>query len=170
MSVVAAMSAVMSPCETYRYRLERDFVQTGPTVAVFMVNPSWADAQIDDNTITRLVGFGKRLGWGKLIVGNVFAKRTEDVNQIGKQSQQVEDENLAHVTQIMRDAQIHIVAWGTLTKLPEYLREKWRLISETAKSEECNLQCFGTVQSGHPRHPGRISYDTPLRQWTEPTP
>ena len=169
MSIVAEMTAVISPCKQYRYRLERNFVQAGPTVAVFMVNPSWADAETDDNTITRLVGFGKRLEWGKLIVGNVFAKRTEDVNQLGHQSQEIESENLIHISQIIRDAQIHIVAWGALGKLPEYLRSKWKLISEIAESEECNLLCFGTVQDGHPRHPGRIGYDASLRPWIEPS-
>jgi hypothetical protein len=161
--------AIMSPCGQYRYRLERDFCRPGPTVGVFMVNPAWADANEDDNTITKLSGFGRRLGWGKMIIGNVFAKRTEDVNQIGNVSEGTASDNLAHVRQIFQDSEIHIAAWGTLTKLPHHLRESWKLITEAAKNEGHSFLCFGTTKDGHPRHPGQgLGYDTPLQPWREP--
>jgi hypothetical protein len=133
-----------------------------------MINPAWADAIIDDRTITKLIGFGKRRKWGKLIVGNVFAQRTQFVREIEEPSLEIENENLRHIKQIMSDAQVHIVAWGLLAKFPEQHREKWKLISETAKSGGFNLMCFGTNLDGHPTHPGRISYETSLEPWVEP--
>lgn len=51
------MSAIISPCGKYRYRLEREGPGEGAT-AIIMVNPSTADAENDDRTISKLRGFG----------------------------------------------------------------------------------------------------------------
>jgi putative transcriptional regulator len=46
------MSAILSPCSLYRYKLEREVNQTGKLViAYFGVNPSTADASNDDQTV-----------------------------------------------------------------------------------------------------------------------
>ena len=73
------MSAVLSPCGDYRYRLEREIaVPPGfrPTVLVIMINPSTADAVEDDHTIRKLKGFAAHYGWTRLMVGTLFAYRT----------------------------------------------------------------------------------------------
>ena len=49
------MSAVISECGLYRYRLERQTAGAGSTLVV-MVNPSTADAEQDDATIRKLKG------------------------------------------------------------------------------------------------------------------
>lgn len=71
------MTAIISACGRYRYRLERPGTGPGAT-AIIMVNPSTADAELDDATIRKLRGFGARNGWGRLIVGNLFAYRAPD--------------------------------------------------------------------------------------------
>ena len=78
------MSAVISPCGLYRYRLERDLggLIAGPTVAWIMVNPSTADATADDATIRKVLGFSRRLGAGRVIVGNLFAFRATDIKAL----------------------------------------------------------------------------------------
>src|SRR5882724_1884503 len=54
------MSAVISNCGLYRYRLDRMLRDDhGPTVAFVMVNPSTADATQDDATIRKCIGFAK---------------------------------------------------------------------------------------------------------------
>ena len=66
--------AIISPCGTYRYRLDRPDVFGDLNTAVIMVNPSTADATNDDATIRKLIGFRDRKAWGNLIVGNLFAR------------------------------------------------------------------------------------------------
>ena len=61
MNDLANSSAIISACGTYRYRLEREGRGDGAT-AVIMVNPSTADATLDDPTIRKLRGFGDRYG------------------------------------------------------------------------------------------------------------
>jgi len=69
------MTAAISSCGTYRYRLERHGLAGAGAVAWIMVNPSTADATNDDATIRKVIGFTERLGGGWAIVGNKFAFR-----------------------------------------------------------------------------------------------
>ena len=46
------------------------------TVSFIMLNPSRADAQINDPTITRCINFARSWGYGRLEVVNLFAYRT----------------------------------------------------------------------------------------------
>ena len=64
--------AIISPCGTYRYRLERPDVFGDFTTAIIMVNPSTADAENDDATIRKLKGFGARRECeGLILAGHV---------------------------------------------------------------------------------------------------
>ena len=74
-------SAIISACKTYRYRLERRFGD-GPTLMFVMVNPSTADAEQDDPTIRKCIGFAERASYGRIIVGNKFAFRATDVREL----------------------------------------------------------------------------------------
>jgi hypothetical protein len=162
-------SAVLSnePVPLYRYRLERDMGQGGKTAAVIMVNPSTADAEKDDHTIRKLLGFAQRLGIGRLIVGNKFALRATDVTELKAARDPIGPFNDAHLEQIMRDADLHIVAWGPLAKLAPTMRGRWKRIVDIARHHVgCPLYCFGTAQDGQPLHPLTPGYDRPLVLWT----
>jgi hypothetical protein len=76
------VSAVISPCGLYRYRLERHGLSGAGAVAWIMVNPSTADATQDDATIRKVIGFTERMGGGWAIVGNKFAYRATDVREL----------------------------------------------------------------------------------------
>jgi hypothetical protein len=162
------MSAVISSCGHYRYRLERDVGPSGPAVAILGVNPSTADAVIDDPTIRKDVGFGKRLGWSRIIKGNKFAFRSTNVKTLRLLDDPVGPLNDDHLARIMLEADIVVAAWGPLAKLPKPLRERWRDVVSMASRLGKQLQCFGTAMDGQPRHTLMIAYDTPMREWQVP--
>jgi hypothetical protein len=162
------MSAIFSPCGRYRMRLERDLGGKGPTAAIFGVNPSTADAVANDHTIRKDLGFAQLLGWGRIIKGNKFAYRSTDIKGLATVADPVGPDNDAHLEQIMRDADIHVVAWGSLGKLPPGLRERWKVLARIADGIGCQLLCWGTCQDGQPVHPLRISYDLQLKPWARP--
>jgi hypothetical protein len=66
--------ATLSDCGRYRYRLWRRWAD-GPTVLFVMLNPSTADADVDDPTIRRCIGFARSWGAGALEVVNLYAWR-----------------------------------------------------------------------------------------------
>lgn len=162
------MSAVISPCGTYRYRLERHGLSGAGAVAWIMVNPSTADATADDATIRKVIGFTERLGGGWAVVGNKFAYRATDVRELRGARDPRGPDNDAHLADIMRAAPLVIAAWGPLSKLPPHLRERWHKVVRIAEEVGASLMCLGTAGDGHPRHPLMLAYDTPLIPWTRP--
>jgi hypothetical protein len=162
------MTAILSPCLRYRYRLERQVRLFGQTAAVIMVNPSTADATANDPTIRRLIGFAERLVWSRIIVGNVFAYRAADVGALNGADDPFGPENAGHLRSILADAQIALFAWGTLTKLPPSLRGAWRLPWDIAAASEIPVHCLGTAKDGHPRHPLMVRSDADLVRWSPP--
>jgi hypothetical protein len=162
--LLARGSAILSVCELYRWRLER-VIGDGPTAAILGVNPSTADAEIDDQTIRKDMGFARRLGWGRIIKGNKFAFRAKDVRALRTAADPIGAENDAHLEAIMRGADVVVAAWGPLAKLPPNLRGRWKAVVAIAERVGKPLMCWGTAQDGQPRHPLVLAYDTPLEPW-----
>src|SRR5574338_704488 len=113
-------SANISECGTYRYRLDRDYAPVGrsfgPRVAFIMVNPSTADAEQDDATIRKCLGFAHRNGFYRLTVGNLFAYRATDVRELRKSDDPIGPENDRFLSEIVEKSQAIIYAWGPLAK------------------------------------------------------
>jgi hypothetical protein len=163
----AASSAIISECGLYRYRLDRDAAPAGrsfgPRMAWIMVNPSTADAETDDATIRKVVGFSRRHNCFRVTVGNLFAYRATDVRALKSASDPIGPDNDGHLRQIIREAQCVVVAWGPVAKQPKSLRDRFKQVVELASDK--SLWCFGTANDGHPRHPLMLAYDTPLIPW-----
>lgn len=163
------MSAVLSPCGDYRYRLERDLGRTDPVVLVIMVNPSTADAVEDDATIRKLRGFGRVYGWGRFMVGNLFAYRTKDVRKLKLVDDPVGLDNDMHLMFMMREAEKIVVAWGPITKQPALLRARFRKIVHMARLAGKPLFSIGpTAMDGHPKHPLMLPYTLEMEPWAVP--
>ena len=162
------MTAVISSCGSYRYRLERNIGLYGPTAAVIMVNPSTADADSDDATIRRVVGFCKRFGWSRLIVGNVFAFRATEIGNLSLSINPVGPDNAAHLRSILMEADLVVVAWGRLGKLPPALRQEWRNVAALAEALCVGLKCLGITKDGQPKHPLMLNYSSELVDWRVP--
>lgn len=164
------MSAIFSPCGRYRYRLERDLggLLAGPTVAWIMVNPSTADAEADDPTIRKVIGFSRRLGAGRIVVGNLFAYRATDIRALRMAADAIGPYGGDHMRAIVREADTVIVAWGPRAKLAACLRNRWMEVAGFAEAYRIPLWCLGTAQDGHPLHPLMLGYDRRLSLWQRP--
>lgn len=161
-------TATISDCGVYRYRLER-LLSGAPKVAAFiMVNPSTADAEIDDQTIRKCIGFSKANGFGRFVVGNKFAFRAKDINALRDARDPVGPDNDRHLEEIMREADVHIAAWGSLSKLPETLRKRWHDIVRMSDRLGVTLHCIGVNDDKHPKHPQMTGYAVPVTEWSVP--
>ena len=69
-----AAAAQFSPCGRYRWWLQRCWDPQRPPLLFIGLNPSRADAQRDDPTLRRLLGFARAWGYGGLEVLNLFAR------------------------------------------------------------------------------------------------
>jgi hypothetical protein len=162
------MTAIFSADRVYRYRLERGVMAAGVVAAVVMVNGSDANEDSNDATVRKLIGFGQRLGWRRFIVGNKFGLVSKDIKALRSAADPIGPDNDRHLEQILRDADVHIVAWGALAKLPETLRKRWCEVVRIADRVGCDLHCIGINDDGHPRHPVMTGYDVPVTRWRAP--
>jgi hypothetical protein len=105
-------SAEISPDGMYRYSLERTWDQGKPTVLFICLNPSTADAVEDDATVRRMVSFARQFGGGRLLVGNLFAFRSKNRNDLLKADDPVGPENDKYLDKLIKSADIVVAAWG----------------------------------------------------------
>lgn len=148
--------AVISPCGTYRYELNRvwDWDSARSVVGWIMLNPSVADAEHDDPTIRRCMGFARRWGHGGIVVRNLFALRATDPRQLRRHPDPVGPVNPAHLAQAVHDA-FTVCAWGSH---PMAAAPGKRLV-DGLLSAGVDVRCLGTTRNGHPRHPLYVKGD-----------
>ena len=155
-------TAMLSPCGTYRYRLDR-VRDDGPCVAWLMLNPSTADAEVDDPTIRRCIGFSKRWGYGRMVVVNLFALRAADPRALAKNTDSVGVSNNYWILQALKGgARECICAWGCQQHLSTpALRLRPVEVLALLRSHYTPAMCRGWRKDGAPRHPLMLGYDTP---------
>jgi hypothetical protein len=158
-------SAVISDCGLYRYRLDRDVQEKGLVIAYFGINPSTADASIDDHTVRKWRGFTLRNGGRKFIVGNVFSYRATDVNDLIHDLVDCDATHWEHIRQIIEEADILVPCWGRRSKLPRTKIKRPEVLLQTLLESGKPVLHFGTTNSGDPKHPQMLGYDTPLTPW-----
>lgn len=116
-----------------------------PTVAFVMLNPSTADETDLDPTCRRCKGFAEDWGYGRLVVGNIFALRSTDPNQLYDHDDPVGPENDEHLRQICEEADLVVAAWGTHGDF----HDRGRAVAEMLP----DLHALDTTKAGHPNHP-----------------
>lgn len=160
------MSAIISPCCRYRYRLEREVALVGFVVAFFGINPSRAGAIVRDHTDLKWTGFAYRWGARKYIAGNPFAWRARNVRDLMSVVDPIGPDNDHHLTQIIADADLLVPCWGDRYKLPRDMRPRIDTVADMLLSSGKPVKVFGVTSKGDPKHPLMLAYDTPLVEWS----
>lgn len=143
-------------------------MRDGPVFAFFGVNPSTANASLDDATVRKWTGFTARYGGSRFIVGNVFAYRSTDVRALADAADPIGQENRLHVREIIRDADILVPCWGSTLKVPDRLRGDFFIFGIMLKKAGKPVRIFGLTKGGDPMHPLMLPYTCQLQTWTEP--
>jgi hypothetical protein len=156
------MSAIISECGAYRYRLDRSLKERGPVYAFFGVNPSTADADTDDATVRKWKGFVTRWGGSRFIVGNVFAYRATDVRELSKVPDAFGPDIGDHTTEIINEADFLVPCWGRQDKVDPKLQFAFDVLLDALLASKKPVLCFGVTQGGDPKHPLMLPYSTAL--------
>lgn len=145
-------SAIISPCERFRFLLTREWNNTRLACAFIGLNPSTADATLDDPTIRRCVNFAWEWGYGYLHMLNLVPYRSTDPDAMftwmaENGSAEWLDRNIEEASRIFQQADIVIAAWGAPgSKLQQF---KQPLIDAAGDK----LFMLDSTKSGEPRHP-----------------
>jgi hypothetical protein len=136
--------AEFSPCGRYRYKLWRIWDESKPKAMCIGLNPSTANANKNDQTISYLIKMLKILGYGGFYMMNLFAwisSKPDDLltcaDALGDN-----DNKLNEVEAICDDV---IVCWGGFKQANDRIKE--------VLPRYPNAKCFGITDKGKPFHP-----------------
>lgn len=155
-------SASISADGVYRYELRRTWGDPERIVCWIMLNPSTADADIDDPTIRRCVGFAQRWGFGGIIVKNLFALRATDPAALKAHPDPIGPENNYWLLDGGPDHRMTICAWGVHGALNDRAIQVVRLLNAGGRQ----LRHLGLTKAGHPRHPLYLPGTAEPSLWT----
>ncbi len=134
----------------YRYRLWRVWGD-GERVCFCMLNPSTADAERDDPTIRRCVGFAKSWGYAGVEIVNLFAFRATHPKDLARTVDPVGSKNDQYLAQALATSGRIVAAWGVHGMLHNR--------GECMSHHFARAVCLGHTQAGHPRHPLYVRAD-----------
>ncbi len=146
------MGAILSPCGLYRYKLSREWAN-GPKLAFIMLNPSTADAKLDDPTIRRCIGFAHNARYGGIMIGNLFAWRATDAAELSKTSAPIGPDNDATLTEIIASTPVIVCAWGNGGAFLARDKRILKMIQDAGKVPHC----LRMTKLGQPSHPLYLS-------------
>jgi hypothetical protein len=134
-----------------------------------MLNPSTADASVDDPTIRRCVGFAASWSCTELIVVNLYAYRATDPSELLGLAAPVAagPDNDWHVREEVGNALavsgVVVAAWGA------HEAARWGHRGELRRwLHDQGARCLGTTKGGAPRHPLYLRRDAALQPWPRP--
>lgn len=108
--------AIFSTCGRYRYTLERAWASIPRYVLWIMLNPSTADAEKNDATIRRCLGFAREWNYTGILVGNLYGWRATKPQELWDTARAGVDvigpENPRHIVGLLRRAALVVCAWG----------------------------------------------------------
>jgi hypothetical protein len=141
------MNAIISECGRYRYSLQREADPDGRESVLFvMLNPSTADAMQDDPTIRRCVGFARAWGASELLVGNLFAYRATQPDELYSALDPIGPDNDFWLRSLSARSAMVVCAWGA------HPMAKRRAIEVRAMLGR-EIHHLGLTKDGAPKHP-----------------
>lgn len=133
----------------YRYELYRNWDASKEMVFFIMLNPSKADAESDDPTIRRCIGFAKSWGYGSICVGNLFPFRTTDPKTLLKCENPFGERNIKHLKYMSQISSMTICAWGNKA-----------IVDNILKTNKCSIgDLIGGIEGAEDLHCIAVSKD-----------
>lgn len=143
------ISAVFSPDRKFRYVWQNVWQPDKPLMNMNMLNPSTADENQGDPTVTRCCERARRLDFGGLIVTNAYAFRATLPKDLKKAGFPIGDDNDAYIIAAAKRAKLVVCGWGANIQAAR-ARHLLKLIRVQAKKTPHALIFTKGGQPGHP--------------------
>lgn len=121
------------------------------------LNPSTADAEIDDPTIRRCMRFARSWGYGGLVMANLFAYRSTDPQQLMAVPDPIGPENDAWILHLAGQSSLVVAAWGN--------QGIYQNRCHHIKKMNLDLHILKLNQSGQPAHPLYLKRELKPCRW-----
>lgn len=153
--------ATFSACGRYRYRLWRLWDASKPVILWVMLNPSTADHRQNDPTVERCLRRSVAGGFGKMLVGNLFALRSTDPKALYDADDPVGPGNADALLAMAREAQTVVCGWGQHGSL---LRQDVA-VKSLLRDAGITLSVLRLTKTGQPAHPLYLPYSCLPAPW-----
>ena len=140
-------SAIISQDKKYRYLLTRVWNRDKGGILFILLNPSIADADIDDPTIKKCINIAINCDKGYIEVVNLFAYRATNPKVMKSYIDPIGKENDKYIIEAANKADIIVLGWG---EKGDHLNRDSKVLSLLC-SEKVYSLCLN--KSGKPKHP-----------------
>ncbi len=155
--------AHFSPCEKFRYWLRRDWDLTKVPISFLMLNPSTADEMVNDPTIERCQRRAITMGFGSMIIVNLFPFRMTDSKLLNTVDNLLGDATEADAT-ILRAVELSemtVCGWGKhalAAPRAQHIMALLRQKNLQNTSLQNKVMCLQLNADNSPQHPLYIGY------------
>ncbi|MGV8854754.1 MAG: DUF1643 domain-containing protein [Devosia sp.] len=146
----------------YRQLMRRWTGETFPSRYILFVgmNPSTADATVNDPTCAREWTFAQREGYSAMVKANVGDYRATDPKMLLQPGvAAVSPDNLPVIRRAAADAALVVLCHGKLNKA---LAPAGKALVSALRADGIATWCFGINADGSPKHPLYLRANTPL--------
>lgn len=137
--------ASFSEDRLYRFTLYRRWAELGQEILFICLNPSTADEEHNDPTVWRCVNFARDWGYRGVWVGNLFAFRATEPNELYIAYDPVGVANNLALRQMAKRCDKVVYAWGNHGQY----KDRGQYVAEMIGFG----WCFGVNKTGEPKHP-----------------
>lgn len=154
--------AQLSADGQYRYWLSRRWRTGRRRVCWTLLNPSEADAEHDDPTVTLMMRYSYRWGFDEMWVLNAYALISPDPAVLTDHPDPIGPENDKWLA-MAGGSELVVVAWGASAGQRGVDLARWML-----EDQRIDLHCLGLTKGGAPVHPLRKRTDLELVKFRVP--
>ena len=158
------VTATLSPCDLYRYRLSEIWDPDKPLLAWLMMNPSTADTKFADPTLRKTGTFSRLWGYGGQLVVNVHAYRATYSDWLLRAIDPVGPDNDKVILETALKAKAVVLAYG---KPPKPLRPRADLVVSALEQAGLELKYLRLSKDGTPYHPLYLPNNSKPLDWSQ---
>jgi hypothetical protein len=150
--------AHFSSCEKYRYWLRRDWDLSKAPISFLMLNPSTADEMVNDPTIERCQRRAITMGFGSMIIVNLFPFRMTDsklLNTVGNLLGDATEADDA-ILRAVELSNMTVCGWGKHALAAPRAQHIMALLKQ--KNLQNKVMCLQLNADNSPQHPLYIGY------------
>ena len=127
-------------------------------VAFVGLNPSTAEATIDDPTVRRCWRWARGWGYSRMAMLNVFAYRSTSPKALSTVADPIGPKNDARIREVSASADLVVAAWGLRGRMRE------NAVADLILRERNDIHVLALTRQHHPRHPrGLASSSVPAQ-------
>ena len=150
--------AHFSACEKFRYWLRRDWDLSKAPISFLMLNPSTADEMVNDPTIERCQRRAITMGYGSMIIVNLFPFRMTDSKLLNTVPSLLSDSAEANeaILRAVALSEMSVCGWGKHPLAAPRAQHIMALIKQ--KNLQQKVMCLQLNTDNSPQHPLYIGY------------